>query len=159
LAADRLAELPDGRLSYQLKTPWQNGTTHVIFEPLEFMARLAALVPVQRVKLVHYYGVLAPAARWRASIVPESPEIGPITNDCESGQESKPKNKRPRNYLWATLMSRVFEIDVLKCPDCNGRLRILAAIHAPVNTRKILDCMGLPSRATPIARAVSESLF
>jgi len=45
LAADRLAKLPDGRLSYRLKTPWQNGTTHVTLNPQEFMARLAALVP------------------------------------------------------------------------------------------------------------------
>jgi len=30
---------------YELKTPYRNGTTHVIFEPLDFMARLAALVP------------------------------------------------------------------------------------------------------------------
>jgi hypothetical protein len=53
LAADRLAELPNGRLRYRLKTPWRNGTTHVIFEPLEFMARLAALIPVPRANLIH----------------------------------------------------------------------------------------------------------
>jgi hypothetical protein len=41
IAADRLERLPDGRLSYRLKTPWKNGATHVIFESLEFMARLA----------------------------------------------------------------------------------------------------------------------
>ena len=45
IAAERLAQLPDGRLSYRLKTTWKNGATHVIFEPLEFMGRLAALVP------------------------------------------------------------------------------------------------------------------
>ena len=155
LAAERLAELPDGRLSYQLKTPWQNGTTHVIFDPLEFMARLAALVPVPRANLIHYYGVLAPAAKWRASIVPESPEIEAGT--CCHQNDRNEKKGRPRNYAWASLMSRVFEIDVLKCPDCSGRLRILAAIHPPINTRKILDCMRLPSRAPPIARAASES--
>jgi hypothetical protein len=131
----------------------------VILDPLEFMARLSALVPFPRVNLVHYYGVLAPAAKWRASIVPESSEIESVTAACECGQDSKAKNERPRNYLWATLMSRVFEIDVLKCSGCNGRLRILAAIHPPVNTRKILECMGFPSRAPPIARAVSESIF
>jgi len=65
LAAGRLAQLPDGRLSYQLKTPWKNGTTHVIFEPLEFMAWVAALVPVPRGNMVYYYGVIAPAAKWR----------------------------------------------------------------------------------------------
>jgi putative transposase len=157
LAAGRLAQLPDGRLSYQLKTPWKNGTTHVIFEPLEFMARLAALVPVPRVNMVHCYGVIAPTAKWRGSIVPESSEIDSLTGACECEQDSKAKNGRQRNHLWSTLMSRVFEIDVLKCPDCNGCLKILAAIHPPVNTRKILECMGLPSRAPPVARAASES--
>jgi hypothetical protein len=34
---------------YQLKTPYRDGTTHVIFEPLDFMSRLAALVPKPRV--------------------------------------------------------------------------------------------------------------
>jgi len=25
---------------YELKTPWRNGTTHVMFEPLDFISRL-----------------------------------------------------------------------------------------------------------------------
>ncbi|WP_414651072.1 hypothetical protein [Escherichia coli] len=29
-------------MRYQLKTPYRDGTTHVIFEPLDFIARLAA---------------------------------------------------------------------------------------------------------------------
>jgi len=33
---------------YALKTPWKNGTTHVEFEPVDFMAKLAALVPPPR---------------------------------------------------------------------------------------------------------------
>jgi hypothetical protein len=41
LAMDRLTQLPDGRLSYRLKTPWRNGTTHVIFDVLDFIAKLA----------------------------------------------------------------------------------------------------------------------
>jgi predicted RNA methylase len=52
-----------------------------------------------------------------------------------------------------------FEIDVLKCERCGGRRRIIAAIHPPDTTRKILECLGLPSRAPPVARAASESLF
>ena len=38
----------------------------------------------------------------------------------------------------------------------HGRMRILAAIHPPDTTRKILEHLGLPSRAPPIAPAVSE---
>jgi hypothetical protein len=66
---------------------------------------------------------------------------------------------RPRNYSWAELMRRVFEIEVLECERCGGRRRIIAAIHPPDTTRKILECLGLPSRAPPVARAASESLF
>jgi hypothetical protein len=36
---------PSGHKQDQFKTPYRNGTTHVIFEPLDFIARLAALVP------------------------------------------------------------------------------------------------------------------
>jgi len=34
-----------------LKTPYRDDTTHVVFEPLDFIARLAALVPNPRVNL------------------------------------------------------------------------------------------------------------
>jgi hypothetical protein len=159
IAADRLSELPDGRLSYQLKTPWRNGTTHVIFERLEFMARLAALIPVPRKNLIHYYGVLGPAAKWRATIVPAAAEIVSTPVPCGCREESRSKARVPRNYEWSRLMARVFEFDVLECPDCRGRLKILAAIHPPVVTRKILDCMGLPCRAPPVTRAVSNPAF
>jgi len=56
-------------------------------------------------------------------------------------------------------MRKVFEFDVPNCPACGGRLKILAAIHPPINTGKILECMGLPGRAPPVACAVSESTF
>ena len=39
----RLSLTPGGLVRYQLKTPYSDGTTHVLFEPLDFLARLAAL--------------------------------------------------------------------------------------------------------------------
>ena len=41
----------DFRLLYRLKRPWRNGTTHVVFEPLELIEKLAALVPPPRFNL------------------------------------------------------------------------------------------------------------
>jgi hypothetical protein len=86
-----LSELPDGRLSYRSKTPWQNGTTAVIIEWLEFMERLASLIPVSRKNLIHYYGVLGPAAKWRATIVPAAAEIvsTPVPCGCQEERRSK----------------------------------------------------------------------
>ncbi len=50
-------------MRYQLKTPYRDGTTHVIFEPLDFIARLAAPVPKPRVNLTRFHGVFAPNSR------------------------------------------------------------------------------------------------
>ena len=53
-------------------------------------------------------------------------------------------------------MKRVWALDVLECPRCQSRMRILAVIHPPEATRKILECLGLPSRAPPLAPALSQ---
>jgi hypothetical protein len=146
-------------------------------EPLELLERLAALVPPPRFNLVRYHGVLAPAAKGRAAVVARRPSVGAGSTtvagcDCapglggmgERGGERKSGTmkaaevpgtgrRRPRNYSWAELMRRVFEVDVLECPACHGRMRILAAIHPPEATRAILECLGLPTRAPPLVPA------
>jgi hypothetical protein len=58
----RLSLTPNGNVRYQLKTPYRDGTTHVIFEPLDNIARLAALIPKPRVNLTH----LDARHHWRA---------------------------------------------------------------------------------------------
>ena len=50
-------------------------------------------------------------------------------------------------------MARVCALDVLECPRCGSRMRILAAIEDPVVARKILDSLGLPSRSPPVSPA------
>jgi len=161
VATERLSLLPDGRLLYRLKRRWRDGTSHIIFDPLDLVGKLAALVPPPRFNLVRYHGVLAPSAAWRSLIVPEAADDDfPAHSDCPARkpvpcpEESRKKRGcRPRNYPWAELMRRVYSIDVLECPNCFGRMRILCAIHPPDAIRKILDCLGLPSRPPPIAGA------
>lgn len=69
IALDRLSVDGDGLVVYQLKHPFRDGATHVLFEPLDFIARLAALVPRPRAHLVRYHGLFAPHARHRQHIV------------------------------------------------------------------------------------------
>ncbi len=45
VSTKRLSLTRNGQVCYQLKTPYNDGTTHVIFEPLDFISRLVALVP------------------------------------------------------------------------------------------------------------------
>lgn len=66
IAEQRLSLTPNGNVRYQLKTPYRDGTTYVIFEPLDFVARLAALVPMPRVNLTRFHGVFAPNSSYRA---------------------------------------------------------------------------------------------
>jgi hypothetical protein len=69
LAEDRLKVDGEGAVWLTLRHRWSDGTTHLKFEPLELLERLAVLTPRPRINLVLYYGVLAPRARWRAAAV------------------------------------------------------------------------------------------
>src|SRR6266404_4818759 len=70
IAMERLEPLADGRLLYRFKRPWRDGTTHVVFEPLELLEKFVAIIPAPKAHLVRYSGILGPAAKWRALIVP-----------------------------------------------------------------------------------------
>jgi hypothetical protein len=158
---ERLTALPDGRLLYTLKRPWRNGTTAVVFDRQDFMAKLAVLTPAPRAHLTRYHGVLGPAAAWRPLIIPIAIQNTESINTnstqsiavCETAivhSEPTPRVSE-RNYTWAQLMKRVFSVDVLQCDRCGGRMKIIAAIEHPDVIEKILRCLGLPSRAPPTA--------
>src|SRR5262249_14804919 len=69
IAQERLTRSADGRVLLTLKAEWSNGTTHLLFEPIELLERLAALTPRPRINLVLHHGVLASHGRWRARAV------------------------------------------------------------------------------------------
>jgi len=48
----------------------RDGTTHLVMTPLEFLQRLAALIPRPRLHLIRFHGVLAPNSALPAQIVP-----------------------------------------------------------------------------------------
>lgn len=66
---ERLRIGADGSIFLRLKTPWKDGSTHVVYEPLDFIAKLAAQVPRSHKNLVVYHGVLAANAAWRSRVV------------------------------------------------------------------------------------------
>lgn len=89
LATERLSLLSDGRLLYRLKRRWRDGTTHVIYEPLELMERLAALVHPPRFNITRFYGIFAPAASLRPRVVPEAETSNPPPHPgCQAAVEA-----------------------------------------------------------------------
>ena len=54
---------------------------------------------------------------------------------------------------WSKLLRRTFDIDILDCAKCHGRLRVVAAIVDVRDARRILERLGVPSAAPQAARA------
>jgi len=60
----------NGKVRYELKTPYRDGATNALFEPLDFMSRLASLVPKPRINLTRFHGVFAPNSQFHGHVTP-----------------------------------------------------------------------------------------
>ena len=107
IANERLKRNRAGQVVLELKSAFKDGTTHIVMSPLEFMQRLAALVPRPRLHLIRFHGVLAPNAKLRREIVP-SPSEQATAPACDHAQGA------PARQSWARLLKRVFDIDTAK---------------------------------------------
>ena len=141
VAQDRLRRMGDDHILLTLKSPWADGTRHLMFAPMELLEKLAALTPRPRINLILYHGVLAPHARWRTRVVaygalPGTTSTAPNLGDSDG---DRALSSPPRHWAWANLMRRAFDLDVLACPRCGGRLRLLGTIEDPVAIRALLD--------------------
>src|SRR5438094_15533 len=129
--------------------------------------------PAPRINLVLYHGVLAPHARWRGRVVAHAgaeagasaqadaaapdrvegspdpaPEagIGARREPADAAERPGPNgDSQPRRWTWANLMRRAFDLDVLACPRCGGRMSLIATIDDPRVIRNILSHLGLPT--------------
>lgn len=128
----RLALTHNGQVRYELKNPYRNGTTHVIFEPLDFIAKLAALVPKPRVNLTRFHGVFAPNRKHRVDVTPA--KQGKKSAKLQSSQVDwldKSPAERHRAMTWAQRLKRVFNIDIEVCEHCGGHVKVIASIEDP----------------------------
>lgn len=131
VATTRLALTAQGQVCYTLKAPHRDGTTHVMFEPLDFIARLAALVPRPRVHLTRYHGVFAPHSALRAQVTPAG-------RGKNNGVSERSPAERHRVMSWAQRLKRVFRIDIEQCERCGGKVRIIASVEDPAVIGRIL---------------------
>ena len=153
ISEQRLSIASNGNVIYALKTPYSDGTTHVVLSPLEFIGRLAALVPKPRVNLTRFHGVFSPNSKLREKVVPAKP----LQNNPSSG--------KPGVYgqTWAQRLKRVFAIDIEKCEKCGGNMKVIASIEDPDVIDKILKHLGLDQssslRGSPHNRSPPENMF
>jgi len=124
VSTKRLSLTRNGQVRYELKTPYSNGTTHVLFEPLDFIARLVALVPKPRVNLTRYHGIFAPNSKYRALVTPAKRGKG----KKGIAAQRQPPAERRASMTWAQRLKRVFNIDIETCSECGDDVRIIASI-------------------------------
>jgi hypothetical protein len=141
-----------------------DGTTHLRFEPLTLLERLASLTPRPRINVLIYHGLLAPHAAGRAAAVaygrpaavdqPHGHAVGaPPAAEAVPAPPADPlPAMRPARWRWADLLQRVFSVEGLACPNCGGRMRVLATIDDPRVVRRILSHLGLLGDAGPPPR-------
>jgi hypothetical protein len=85
------------------------------------------------------------------SDMPSKPVPGP-----SSVAETKPKSGGRLYIPWYELLRRTFGEEV-GCPDCGGRLRLIALVKKEETKQTLLKAMHLPTQATgPPERVKSE---
>ena len=110
------------------------------------------LTPRPRINLILYHGVLAPRAAWRSLVVSRTEAVGPggnetkVTDTPPDVSDAKGASScRAGSPRWADLMRRTFGFDVLACPSCGGRIRLIALIEEASVIQRILAHLGLPT--------------
>ena len=162
IAEQRLAVASNGNVIVErrpvtLKTPYDDGTSHVVLSPMEFMGRLAALVPKPRVNLTRFHGVLSrgglpPRSKLREHVVPRKPTD-------ESQEVSPSATDKAYSMTWAQRLKRVFGVEIEIHDKCGGNVKIIACIGNADVIEKILKHLGLDEASQARNRSPPSGLF
>ncbi|MAD07876.1 MAG: hypothetical protein CMP86_10755 [Gammaproteobacteria bacterium] len=128
-----------------------DGTSHGVLSPMEFIGRLAALVPRPRVNLTRFHGVFSPNSKLREFVVPAKP------SDAEGRLEHP--GDQAYSMTWAQRLKRVFSIEIEKCEKCGGKLKVIACIEDEEVIDKILKHLGLVEASQTRNRSLPSDFF
>ena len=115
----------------------------MIFEPLELLARLAALLPRPGKNGISYHGVLGARASLRAEVVPTPPQtasLGALRKDSAAGPRFRivgegTARHRPWRLPWVDLLWRTLSVNSMACPHCGKRMTVRALVLPPASLR------------------------
>jgi len=102
LSDERVQLNAAGQVELKPRTPWRDGTTHLVMSAPEFMQRPAALATRLRLHLIRFHGALAPNAKLRPRVVPQGPQVQEqaeevaVANECEVETVLAPPRPAPR---------------------------------------------------------------
>jgi len=109
--------------------------TSKAFHALDWLAQLTTHIPDKREQTVRYYGYYSNKCRGLRK-KSEKDDTFPAINNSELSPKTFRKN-------WARLIQKIYEVDPLVCPKCQGEMRIIAFIEIPHIIKKILKHLDL----------------
>ena len=130
------------KVTYNLSKPNHRGQTFIQLDPVEFIDRIATLIPIPHRHRRHYFGVFAPNSPLRKHVV---------ANAKRHPEDFVPPplrllSDKVRNVSqeWATLIARIYEVDPLICSACGGRVKIVGFVTHRAEILRILCGVGWP---------------
>ncbi len=109
--------------------------TSKTFHALDWLAQLTTHIPDKREQTVRYYGYYSNKSRGLRKKAGKDDNVPAISNADGSPREFR-KN-------WARMIQKIYEIDPLICPKCQGEMRIIAFIEFPHIIERILKHLNL----------------
>jgi hypothetical protein len=124
---------PDGiaKVIYQSK----NGRTPKTFGALDWLAQLTTHIPGKNEQMVRYYGYYSNKSRGLRRRAGKEDDVPALIDSDLSAAEFR------RN--WARLIQKVYEVDPLRCPKCQGEMRVISVIEDQAIIKKILQHLGI----------------
>jgi hypothetical protein len=105
------------------------------FPALEWMAAMCLHIPNRGEQMVRYYGYYSNVSRRKRK------EVG--TDDAVPCILEPLGNEKAFRKNWARLIQKIYEVDPLVCPKCQGKMKIISSIEDPSVIRDILKHLGI----------------
>ena len=106
-----------------------------VFYALDWLARLVTHIPGRYEQTVRYYGHYSNKSRGMRKKAGANYTIPAVTKNEMSSKEFRQN--------WARLIQKIYEVDPLVCPKCQGQMHIISFIEELDIIEKILRHLGL----------------
>jgi hypothetical protein len=138
---EKMTYIPEtGKVLYKSKQNVKTKRNFEVFDACTFIAAITQHIPEKYFQLVRYYGCYSNKSRGirakqkakdSAEKISEKPEVEVI-------DISKYESRKVPSKKWRELIKKVWEIDPLICPKCQGEMRIISLVDDSNVIQKIL---------------------
>ncbi len=131
----------EGKVVYTAK----DGKSSKVSPAQEWLAAMCSHIPNRGELIVRYYGYYSNVSRGKRQKEGIAEAI-PCILESQGDEKTFRRN-------WARLIQKIYEVDPLICPKCQGAMRVISSIEDPSVIRDILEHLGLwLARARPPPR-------